>query len=51
MHGNKMKLSDEQREMLGVHSVCEAVATAIEYGIISYEQILEELLTKDYPIG
>ena len=50
MRESEVKLSDD-RQMLGVHSVCEAVATSIEYGIINYEQILEELSTKDYPIG
>lgn len=35
MRESKMELPDEQTEMLGVHSVCEAVAVAIEDGIIS----------------
>ncbi|AEE96792.1 MULTISPECIES: hypothetical protein [Mahella] len=50
MRESEVKLSDD-RQMLGVHSVCEAVAVAIEYGIISDDQILGKLLTKDYPIG
>jgi hypothetical protein len=51
MRESKIELSDEQTEILGVHSVSEAVAIAIEYGIISDEQILGKLSTKDYPIG
>jgi hypothetical protein len=35
MRESEMELSDEQRKILGVHSVCEAVAVAIEDGIIS----------------
>ncbi|AEE96810.1 hypothetical protein [Mahella australiensis] len=41
MRESKMELSGEQTEMLGVHSVSEAVAIAIEHGIISHEQTLE----------
>ncbi|MBZ4666453.1 hypothetical protein [Mahella sp.] len=51
MRESKIELSDEQREMLGVYSVSEAVAIAIKEGIISDDQILGKLLTKDYPIG
>ncbi|MDK2901970.1 MAG: hypothetical protein PWR14_874 [Thermosediminibacterales bacterium] len=51
MRESEMTLSYEQTEILGVRSVCEAVAIAIKEGIISDDQILEKLLTKDYPIG